>query len=410
MTRAGWLVGLGAVTLLAAGRLLGVFELFLLGAGAAGLLVVAVAVVNLARLDLAVHRDLRPARVTAGSVSKVELQVRNRGRRRTPVLRLHDPVAGTPGADLRGGPLEPGGSTAAAYRLPTEHRGIVRVGPLRVEVVDPFGLAAVNTTAAGVTDLTVFPHTDDIAPVPHTAGHDPHAGADHPTALGRSGEDFYALREYVVGDDLRRVHWPSTARHDQLMVRQDELPWQGRVTVLLDVRRTTHTPDSLELAVSAAASVATASWRRRDLVRLVTTDGTDSGYAAGQAHADVVMEHLATVPASGNASLKGVLHLLNRSSGGGALVAVVAGVPDADLEALGRLRRSFGSLTVVRFEPSSWNGSSAPAGRTAPAAMGGGRGSRLLSVTADDPFPVIWNRAFRRAATASPAPTAGWAR
>jgi len=49
--------------------------------------------------------------------------------------------------------------------------------------------------------------------------------------VGRVGDDFYALRPYVVGDDMRKVHWPSTARRDELMVRQDELPWQGRVTI-----------------------------------------------------------------------------------------------------------------------------------------------------------------------------------
>ena len=82
-----------------------------------------------------------------------------------------------------------------------------------------------------------------IRPLPQTHGRDPHAGAEHPNAVARSGEDFYALRPYVVGDDLRRVHWPSTARHDELMVRQDELPWQGRATVLLDVRRGAHARD-----------------------------------------------------------------------------------------------------------------------------------------------------------------------
>ena len=77
----------------------------------------------------------------------------------------------------------------------------------------------------------------------------------NPNVARPQGDDFYALRDYVVGDDLRRVHWPSTARHDELMVRQDEMPWQGRATVLLDVRRAAHTAASLELAVSAAASV-----------------------------------------------------------------------------------------------------------------------------------------------------------
>ncbi|CAN5854521.1 DUF58 domain-containing protein [soil metagenome] len=388
LTRTGWLVAAGAAALVVAGRLLGVDELFLLGTAAGALLVVAAAMVNLTRLELAVHRDLHPGRVPAGTPSRVELQVRNRARRRTPVLRLHDPVSRTPGADLLTAPLDPGERTGAAYRLPTDRRGIVRIGPLRVLVTDPFGLAVVTTTAAGVTDLTVYPRTDDIAPVPHTASQDPHAGSEHPNSLTRSGEDFYALRDYVVGDDLRRVHWPSTARHGELMVRQDELPWQARVTILLDVRRAAHTAASLELAVSAAASVATASWRRGELVRLVTTDGTDSGFAAGHLHAEGVMEHLATVQASPLPSLQGVLNLLGTTPTGGALVAVTANAPRRDLEAMGRLRRAFGSLTLVRFEPSSWGGDR-PAEPLPPL-----RG-RALSISADEPFATVWNRALR---------------
>src|SRR5207245_397722 len=97
-------------------------------------------------------------------------------------------------------------------------------------------LATTVARIAPATQLTVYPRVDPILPLPQTRGHDPHAGADHPTALG-SGEDFYALRAYQVGDDLRRVHWPSTARLDELMIRQQEMPWQGRATVVLDVRR-----------------------------------------------------------------------------------------------------------------------------------------------------------------------------
>src|SRR5438270_830794 len=90
-----------------------------------------------------------------------------------------------------------------------------------------------------------------------------HAGADSRVELiVGSGDEFYALRAYEVGDDLRRVHWPSTARRDDLMIRQHEMPWQGRATVLLDVRQGAHTEQSLEQAVSATASLLTASWQR----------------------------------------------------------------------------------------------------------------------------------------------------
>jgi uncharacterized protein (DUF58 family) len=266
-----------------------------------------------------------------------------------------------------------------------------------VVVTDPFGLASSSTIAAPIADLTVYPHIDDIAPVPHTTGDDPYAGADHPSALGRSGEDFYALRPYVVGDDLRRVHWRSTARRDELMVRQDELPWQGRVTILLDVRRNAHTPASLELAVSAAASVVTASWKRRDLVRFITTDNTDFGYGAGTAHAEAIMEFLATVAATPSGTLRGVLDALGQAGNGGAVVPIVAGIAESELASLARLRSRFAAVTIVHFERSSYD-RSVKAGDSAGAAPAGGSG--VIRCTGDRPFVEAWNSAFYRGARA----------
>ena len=390
LTRQGWLTAGGAVALIAAGRVLGVLELFVIGAAAGALVIASVVIVLVTRLRLAVARNVTPPRVYAGGPSRVELSIRNDGDRTTPVLRLFDPVSGTRGADLLLSPLEPDVVNRAAYRLPTEHRGIVEIGPLDVVVSDPFGLASSATIAAPRTELTVYPHIDDIVPVPHTSGDDPHAGADHPSALGRTGDDFYALRPYVVGDDLRRVHWPSTARRDELTVRQDELPWQGRVTVLLDVRRSAHTPASLELAVSAAASVITASWKRRDLVRLVTTDNIDYGFAAGTAHAEAIMEFLATVGASPSGTMRGVLGALGLSGNGGAIVPIVAGIADTELAGLGRLRGRFASVTTVQFMRSSYDPAFAgPDGST-------GATSGLVRVTRDKPFADAWNGALHR--------------
>jgi uncharacterized protein (DUF58 family) len=383
LTRQGWLVTGGGILLIVGGRLLGVFELFVLGAAALSLVGLSLLLVVLTRLRLEVSRELSPPKVHAGTPSRVELRVRNRGSRRTPVLRLLDPVTGTRGAELFLAPLEATGSARAAYRLPTDRRGILRVGPLRVVVDDPFGLSSSSVPAAPRTELTIFPRIDDIVALPHTTGHDPHAGAEHPTALGRTGEDFYGLRQYAVGDDMRRVHWPSTARNDELMVRQDELPWQGRVVVLVDVRRATNTPPSLELAVSAAASVVTTSWRRRDLVRLVSTDGYDSGFAAGTAHVEAIMEHLATVQATPSGNYRGALQALQRLQSGGTLVAVVADLPDAELHALGRLHGAFGAVTIVQLDRSAWD-------RTAPlpppTATPG-----VLRITRDAPFADTWN-------------------
>lgn len=386
LTRQGWLVAGGVIVLLAAGRLFGLVELFALGVIAAVLLAGALLVVGASRLELEVGRAIHPARIQVGTPTRVELAVRNTRATRTPVLRLRDPVSGTRGADLLVSPLGRGERTVAAYRLPTERRGLVRIGPLDVVVGDPFGLTNLATVAAPAVEVTVFPHVDRIEPLPYTTGHDPLAGARQPNSLGRSGEDFYALRPYTVGDDLRRVHWPSSARHDELLVRQHELPWQGRTTVLLDVRKAAHSGDSLEVAVSAAASIVAATARRHDLIRLVTTAGSDSDFAPGSDHIEAIMEHLAVVPASPVGSLRQSVEMLGRRSNGGALVVILAEVPTDDLRAAATLRGRYGSLTVVQIDRSAWD-PGAPVGRSPEAAV--------LRVTRDTPFAPTWNAYVR---------------
>ncbi|MFN0089082.1 MAG: DUF58 domain-containing protein [Acidimicrobiales bacterium] len=385
LTREGWLVAGGAAALIALGRLLGVLELFVVGAAAALLLVGAVLFVSLSRLSLSVSRRLHPPRVHAGDLSRVELRIANSGGRRSPVLRLRDAVTGTRGANLLLGPLGGGGQVRAAYQLPTERRGVITIGPLEVMVSDPFGLAQRVVSTAGTSELTVYPRLHDIGPLPMASGADPQSSSRLPNVMGRSGEDFYTLRSYVVGDDLRKVHWPSTARFDELMVRQTEQPWQGRTTVVLDVRRTSHTPASFELAVSAAASIALVQWRRGDQVRLVTTAGADSGFGSAHEHLDAIMAHLALLALASDASIQRTLGALAHAAAGGALVLVVGAVADSDLQRLTAMQRVYPSLTTVLFEPSATDPKAIDL--AAPSAPG-----RLVRVTGEEAFPEAWAR------------------
>lgn len=349
LTRQGWIVAAVAAVVVAAGRLFGIFELYLVAAAGVALVVLSVLHVHFARLRLAVSRELHPPRLHAGAPSRVELRVTNRGSRRTPLLTLRDPVGEGRRARVLLAPLRPGDTVRAAYKLPTERRGVVKVGPLDVDVSDPFGMATLATRAAGTAELTVWPAIDEVTPLPHTHGDEPHGGVDHPNALRPTGEDFYALRAYVVGDDLRRVHWPSTARRDELMVRQDEMPWQGRATILLDTRLGAYGGLAFERAVSAAASILVAANRRHFLVRLVTTAGLDTGFGAGGAHVEAAMEHLAVVRASEHGDLGGVLRAVQRAGNGGAIAALIGGRATADVAAAGRLRTAYGHSTVVVF-------------------------------------------------------------
>jgi uncharacterized protein (DUF58 family) len=293
-------------------------------------------------------------------------------------------------------PLDVKTASRAAYRLPTEERGIFDIGPLEVSLSDPFGLATSTFTSVGITQLTVYPRIDVIAPLPTAQGHDPHSSARHPRALLGHGEDFYALRPYEVGDDLRRVHWASTARLDDLMIRQDEMPWQTRSTILLDTRAKVHTSASLEIAVSAAASIHAASHRVSSLVRLLSTDGTDSGYGTGHTHAEAVLEHLATLDATRDDRFVGVAANLRRAGNGGSLAIITTDrASTADLEAMARLRTRYGTIVLVLIDRSAHE-PGGPTSLQSPPPLP--TVSALVRVTGTTAFADAWDGAMAPAA------------
>jgi uncharacterized protein (DUF58 family) len=341
--------------------------------------VVCVAWVLVTRPKLEVTRQVRPSRVSVGSNSRVELAITNVGTRRSPVMCVKDPVSGTAGAEILLAPLAPGEQVASAYHLPTSSRGLLQVGPLDAVGMDPFGLTRFARRGAGLVEVTVLPRVDPIAPPPSAAGDDPHGGEPRTHRAGRSGEEFHALRPYVVGDDLRRVHWASTARTGDLMVRHDETPWQGRTTVLVDLRAT---DELFEQAVSAAASVLASAWRRGDQVRLVTSAGTDSGYGTSHAHVDAAMEHLALVETTPGGGLGDVAHLLEQGSSG-TLVAILTRPSAADVEAVSTTRATFRSVTSALLDPSSPSQVLPPEPDRA----------LVFTVGSDRPFREVWDQA-----------------
>jgi len=143
------------------------------------------------------------------------------------------------------------------------------------------------------------------------------------------------------------------------------------------------------VAVSAAASIVAATARRHDLIRLVTTAGSDSDFAPGTDHVEAIMEHLAVVPAASTGSLRRATEMLSHRSTGGALVVIVADVPADDLRAAHQLGSRYGSLTVVHIDRSAWDPG---------AAVGPAPEVPALRVTRDNPFASGWN-AYVRSST-----------
>lgn len=381
-TRTGLIVAVASAMLVLVGRVLGLTELYAIGAAVGLLAVVCGLWVALRRLDLTVTRSVRPSRVHAGNPCTVDIQVRNRSSRATPVLRLLDPVTGTAGADLLLAPMAMRRTTTVAYRLPTTKRGIVTVGPMQVAMSDPFGLASTKSPAAPAVEVTVLPRVDDIPPLPRSVGPDPDGSAET-GSLGRAGEDFAALRPYIVGDDLRRVHWPSSARTGDLLVRQHDIPWQGRVCVVLDLRRQTSDDVTFERVVSAAASVLRTHVRRGDHVRLVTTTGVDSGYGVGASHLDGLFEFLAVTARTASGSLRMAMELVERGASG-AVVLVSGRLSEGDIDLFERSGSAVSLRRIIRFDGAQ--------------RLSTGRRTEVLGVGAAEDFASAWTEATASAA------------
>ena len=384
LTNRGWSLCGAAAALLVGARVLGVEELAMLAAAA--FLVVVVAFVRVRRhaLRISAQRSLQPARAEAGTTARADLTLMNLGGRTTPVLSATDSFdTGRRVARFLVPPLAPGETADAAYRLPTTRRGIYTIGPLTLSVHDAFGVVETGLTLAGEDRFVVYPKVEDVLPMPGAASREARMGSMQASRVP-VGLDFFGLREYEVGDDLRRVHWRSTARTGELMLRQDEMPWESRSTILLDTRPSTHQGESFERAVEIAASLATAMCRGRRQVRFVTTGGIDIRCSGADRYAQI-MEYLAGASVETFVRWDKVIEGLRRS-GDGPLAAVLANADRTDFAALGALRPRLGLVLLVAVRPSAYGSVDVGSAPAAPGAM-------VVPVSADSPFRTAWNQA-----------------
>lgn len=281
LTRSGWgAIGLAAISFVV-GRVFGLIELYVLAVGLLAATGVAVVTMLARPPRLAVRRLVDPSTVQAGDAARVDMQIANTGSRRSPVLQLWEPVGTTGGATMNLAPLRPRERTVAAYRLPTSNRGVVRVGPMRARRRDVLGLASRTFVVPGSGELLVMPRH---VPVRFTLGGSSGRLGDHlrMRAYGQSGSEFHSLREYVVGDDLRRISWKASARTNDLIVTETALEGVKRCTVVFDSSPhgiATNDPGEAEAAVaafergvSAAASLVTGAVASGLASRVVAPD------------------------------------------------------------------------------------------------------------------------------------------
>jgi len=379
---------------------LGEDSLVRVGVLIAALPLITAAFIARSRYRLALVRTVTPQLVAAGQPALVRLALTNEGRTPSGLLLLEDQVPYVLGARprfvLEG--IGHGWRRHVTYQVRSDVRGRFEIGPMSVRVSDPFGMVELGRSFQTAAKLVVTPRTVPLPTIP-LGGAWTGSGDNRPRAFASGSAEDVTVREYHRGDDLRRVHWRSSARVGELMVRREEQPWQSRATLFLDNRMRAHRgqgiASSLETAVSAAASVAVHLSRRGYTVRLVTATGEDPGtvwhYRDAELNTRPLLEALAVVQPTAQAHFD--TGWLADSSHGGLVVAVLGGLDPHDQPMLRRMLHHSGSALAIALDVDQWQaGGGATAGNST---LLGRSGWRSADLRPGDRLETIWQELGR---------------
>jgi uncharacterized protein (DUF58 family) len=394
LTVRGHCVVAAATVLLLVGALLGERPLVQLAVFTVALPFLSALTVARQRFRVSARRTVTPARVPRGDTAEVVLEIANADTRTGGLWMLTEQLPG----DLGTSPsfvverLAPGARTSLRYQVHGHRRGRHALGPLRLRLVDPFGLVERSAVGADSAPLIVVPRVRPLA-AGGPAGGQGGGGEGSRRSIAVHGEDDVSTREYRHGDDLRKVHWRATARTGELMVRLEERPWRAQATLLLDTRARAHLVaphlrpggrgdapwtgpagddappvDSLEWVVEAAASIGTDLTRRGAVLRAVTDAGEllpSSG--RGRLSAEDLLDRLAGVGPSRISGLDVGVEQLARAAGDGPVICLLGAVGPDDVMELIRSRSGPTTDLAVLTDIESW------------ADLAPGRGRRALS-------------------------------
>jgi uncharacterized protein (DUF58 family) len=248
---------------------------------------------------------------------------------------------------------------------------------LTVRTTDPFGLVRLDRQFTATSEVVITPQVVDLGSQ-SAGGGGGNTGDARPRRIGVVGADDVLVREYRQGDDVRRIHWRSTARAGDLMVRREEQAFDPSATLVLDSRLAAHAGrgvnSSLEWAVSAAASIGLHFLADGFAVEVYDADGplhlggTPSQHSS--VSGDALLRRLTDLRASDTRSLRYVLNVAAAERPGQLVVAVLGRLDPEEAQALLRLRRHRAPGLAVLLDVDTFEdgGAARRAGPSAPLA------------------------------------------
>ena len=229
------------------------------------------------RLAIDVDRSDLPMRVRVGQLVTVDLRLDARRRVSTIMIEERLPSQLGPVVQIPVGLLRPGDELVHRYSFAPAIRGVFSVGPLTATWSDPFGLTTQSQVLAEPVEVIVHPPVEAARDRVLTRMWEDPPVRPPVSKPWPVGFEFYGMRDYVPGDDLRRVVWNALARTGRLMVRESEQGITDRVVIVLDNHAEFHSPgersDTFEGAVRAAAAVGVRHLEDGFSVSLLTQEG-----------------------------------------------------------------------------------------------------------------------------------------
>lgn len=263
----GWVTLAVGVTAIGISAIWSWLEFVFIGATLIAAVVISLAFVA-GRSTYRASIELEPLRVVVGERAMGRVSVENIGKRSLMPSRV-EMVVGAAVAEFGIPGLSPGEETDDLFAIPTARRAVIVAGPAVAVRGDQLGLLRRTVKCADAVELFVHPRTMRLAPSAAGLMHDLEG---HVTRkLSNSDMSFHAIRPYVAGDDQRHVHWKTSARTGQLMVRQFEETKRSQLTIVHSADERYYANEhEFELAISVTASIASHVIRAGNEIAVVT--------------------------------------------------------------------------------------------------------------------------------------------
>ena len=271
VTPLGWSLGVAVPLAFIFGYVLGWIELVAFAWAALVIIVIAV-IYLIGRNPLSVELRVAHTRVVVGDIALGEVVVDNPRPRRVLGASVEVPVGGGLAAVTMPS-LRRGARFVHEFIIPTVHRGILEVGPVRTIRADPIGLVRRELVWTDPTQIFIHPRTIAIPSTSTGFVHDLEGNATRD--LTNSDVSFHALREYQPGDERRYIHWKSTAKTGRYMVRQFEETRRSHIVIALSLARSDYaTDEEFEMGVSVAGSLGIRAIRDARNISVVVSETT----------------------------------------------------------------------------------------------------------------------------------------